>query len=349
MIDRSRLRLALLRRRAAGMVEYGALAALIAVAALGAVLMLGQRITDMLERAADVFTSPVFAWSGGGTFTLTSPTGNPSVVDRTFILTNIGSVAGTPEVPTVSGSGPGYVFSLVAHDCNRVLAAGETCSATVRATYTDTVAAATGTLGGPATVALAGSAAGCLAGNQVFTTLGTFTRPPFFQDCTVRILAVGGGGGGGSGHANVGYAGGGGGSGRVARYEGPASALPVGPIAVTVGTGGAGGISPWTSSQQFTTSDNLPIPGPAPSWNGPWNGQNGGASTFGSLLTAAGGSGGTERLVLVARRRTAAVPQNRRSRWRRPLLLRFWLWDRRQCWRRRRHERRQQRRQHACL
>jgi Flp pilus assembly pilin Flp len=160
MIDRSRLRLALLRRRAAGMVEYGALAALIAVAALGAVLMLGQRITDMLERAADVLTSPVFAWSGGGTFTLTSPTGNPSVVDRTFILTNIGSVAGTPEVPTVSGSGPGYVFSLVAHDCNRVLAAGETCSATVRATYTANVAAATGTLGGSATLGLTGSASG---------------------------------------------------------------------------------------------------------------------------------------------------------------------------------------------
>jgi Flp pilus assembly pilin Flp len=281
MIDRSRLRLALLRRRAAGMVEYGALAALIAVAALGAVLMLGQRITDMLGRAADVLTSPVFAWSGGGTFTLTSPTGNPSVVDRTFTLTNIGSVAGTPEVPTVSGSGPGYVFSLVAHDCNRVLAVGETCSATVRATYTDNVAAATGTLDGPATVALAGSAAGCLAGNQVFTTSGTFTRPPFFQDCTVRILAVGGGGGGGIGQGGRGIAGGGGASGRVSQTQVPASTLPVGPISVTVGMGGAGGIIP----EELKS-------GAATSWNGPWNGQHGGASSFGDLLTAAGGAGG---------------------------------------------------------
>jgi Flp pilus assembly pilin Flp len=159
MIDLSRLRLALLRRRAAGMVEYGALAALIAVAALGTVMMAGTRIGNLIERAADG-VSPSFVWSGGGTFTVTSPTDNPTVVDRTFILTNTGPFAGTPEVPTVSGSGPGYVFSLVAHDCNRVLAAGETCSATVRAIYTANVAAATGTLGGPAALALTGSASG---------------------------------------------------------------------------------------------------------------------------------------------------------------------------------------------
>jgi hypothetical protein len=78
---------------------------------------------------------------GGGTFTLTSPTGNPATVEHAFILTN----TGTPAAPTVSGSGPGCVFSLAAHDCNRVLAAGETCFATVRATYTTNVAAATGT------------------------------------------------------------------------------------------------------------------------------------------------------------------------------------------------------------
>jgi hypothetical protein len=104
--------------------------------------------------------APAFAWSGGGAFTLTSPTGNPAVVDRTFILTNTGTLAGTPAVPTVSGSGPGYSFSLVSHNCTGVLAVGATCSATVRAIYTNNVAAATGTLGGPATLALTGSASG---------------------------------------------------------------------------------------------------------------------------------------------------------------------------------------------
>jgi Flp pilus assembly pilin Flp len=50
----SRLRLPLLRRRAAGMVEYGALAALIAVAAFGAVMLLGQSTGDLTERTNDI-------------------------------------------------------------------------------------------------------------------------------------------------------------------------------------------------------------------------------------------------------------------------------------------------------
>jgi hypothetical protein len=112
-----------------------------------------------LTGSASGFAS-AFAWSGDGTFTLTSPTGNPAVVERTFILTNIGTFAGTPAVPTVSGSGPGYAFSLISHNCTGVLAVGGTCSATVHATYTDNVAAATGTLGGPATLDLTGSASG---------------------------------------------------------------------------------------------------------------------------------------------------------------------------------------------
>jgi Flp pilus assembly pilin Flp len=57
MIDLSRLRFALLRRRAAGMVEYGALAALIAVAAIGTVMMAGTRIGNLIERATDGVSS----------------------------------------------------------------------------------------------------------------------------------------------------------------------------------------------------------------------------------------------------------------------------------------------------
>jgi hypothetical protein len=118
-----------------------------------------QPVEVVLAGAATGF-APAFAWSGDGTFTLTSPTGNPAVVERTFILTNTGTLAGTPAVQTVSGSGPGYAFSLVSYTCTSVLPIGGTCSATVQTTYTDNVAASTGTLGGPATLVLTGSASG---------------------------------------------------------------------------------------------------------------------------------------------------------------------------------------------
>jgi Flp pilus assembly pilin Flp len=123
-----------------------------------------QPVEVVLTGSATGF-APAFAWSGGGAFTLTAPSSNPATVDQTFTLTNTGTLAGTPAVPTVSGGGPGYnfFFSLASHDCTGVLAVGGTCSATVRATYTDNVAAATGTLGGPATLALTGSASGFAA------------------------------------------------------------------------------------------------------------------------------------------------------------------------------------------
>jgi Flp pilus assembly pilin Flp len=123
---------------------------------------LGGSANLVLTGSASGFT-PAFTWSGGGAFTLTGPMGNPGIVERTFTLTNTGTLAGVPTLPTVSGSGSGYAFSLVSHDCAGVLSVDGTCSATVRATYTDNVAAATGTLGGPAPQALTGSASGFAA------------------------------------------------------------------------------------------------------------------------------------------------------------------------------------------
>ena len=104
--------------------------------------------------------APVFVWSGASTFTVSSPTQTPALVERTFTLTNTGTLAGTPAVPTVSGSGAGFAYSLVSHTCSTSLAVGDTCQAIVRATFTNNVASASGTLGGPSTQALTGSASG---------------------------------------------------------------------------------------------------------------------------------------------------------------------------------------------
>lgn len=92
---------------------------------------------------------------------------------------------------------------------------------------------------------------------QIFATSGVFTPPSGVT--TVRVLVIGGGGGGGGGHQ------GGGGSGFVESGTFDVS----GPITITVGSGGAGALG--TSS------------------NGNPSGINGTASSFGSLLSAAGG------------------------------------------------------------
>jgi len=105
-----------------------------------------------------------WSWSGGGTFILAMPSANPDTVDQTFTLTNTGTLAGVPAAPSVSGAGTGYAFSLLSTTCGPSLAIGDTCTATVRATYTGNVASATGTLAsGTASRALTGSASGFAA------------------------------------------------------------------------------------------------------------------------------------------------------------------------------------------
>lgn len=104
-------------------------------------------------------------------------------------------------------------------------------------------------------------------GQQIFTANGTFTVPAGVSRVFVSLC---GGGGGGSGGVLVSssdlYAGGGGGGGQC-YLRSSISVVPGQVIAVTVGSGGAGG-------------------------SGRGNGVAGGVSSFGALLAASGGGGG---------------------------------------------------------
>ena len=108
--------------------------------------------------------APTFAWTGDGTFFLDGSIATPATAQRTFTLTNTGTLTGVPVAPNVSGAGAGYAFSLLSHNCGVSLSVGATCTATVRATYTNNVASATETLAsGTASQALTGSASGFAA------------------------------------------------------------------------------------------------------------------------------------------------------------------------------------------
>lgn len=82
-----------------------------------------------------------------------------------------------------------------------------------------------------------------LNNDQTFTSPGTWTKPAGVD--YVEVICVGGGGGGGGGlwrPASAGFRGGGGGGGAVVRGWVPVT----GPVAVTVGSGGTGGVSTYT-------------------------------------------------------------------------------------------------------
>lgn len=95
---------------------------------------------------------------------------------------------------------------------------------------------------------------------QVFTAPGTWTNPGSVT--RVRVTVVGGGGGGGGGPGTTSGGDGGGGGIAIASFS-----IPTSPVAITVGSGGAGGY-------------------PAGS------GVSGGSSSFGPYVSATGGAGG---------------------------------------------------------
>lgn len=110
---------------------------------------------------------------------------------------------------------------------------------------------------------------------QIFTSSGTYTKPP---SCSViTSIGVGGGGGGGGGRKGASLSsrsGGGGGAGGGWAIEVIAASLASTTESVTVGAGGAGGAG-------ATSNDSNGSAGSA-----------GTSSTFGSLMRAAGGAAG---------------------------------------------------------
>jgi Flp pilus assembly pilin Flp len=167
MIDLSRLRLVLLRRRAAGMVEYGALLGLIAAASLGAVLMLGQRINNLIERATDGVSASfsasawVFDAAPNETFVISSPTSNPASTSRTFTLRNVGTFSGAVPARSISSPNAGD-YAITGGTCeSQILAPNETCTVVVTFTATGNVSDRTAILAaGGAARDLTGSASG---------------------------------------------------------------------------------------------------------------------------------------------------------------------------------------------
>jgi hypothetical protein len=113
-----------------------------------------------------------------------------------------------------------------------------------------------------------GEFAGTVLNNQEFTSNGTFTVPTGFIGFLFVTLVGGGGGGGGGGTGTThGGGGGGGGGGFCWRVPVWVNKSETTSVAVTIGTGGAGGATQVIGSQ-------------------------GNNSTFGSYLTAYGGGGG---------------------------------------------------------
>lgn len=105
--------------------------------------------------------SPVWAWSGGGPFVLSMPTGYPSIVAQIFTLTNVGNAAGVPPTPAVFGGDTLYDIALASTTCGPSLAPGDTCTANVELVFRGNVPAVSGMLtAGTASVALSGRASG---------------------------------------------------------------------------------------------------------------------------------------------------------------------------------------------
>lgn len=119
------------------------------------------------------------------------------------------------------------------------------------------------------------SAGGAAPVVTIYTSPATWTKPATLKAVKVTIASGGGGGGGGRSASTPFSAtpgGGGGGGSGFGYFQSPA--IP-GPVAVTVGTGGAGGV--------------VPAPGPVTYYAG----SAGTTSSFGTLISATGGGGGT--------------------------------------------------------
>lgn len=111
---------------------------------------------------------------------------------------------------------------------------------------------------------------------SVFTTSGTWVKPPNTMFVEVFLLAAGGGGGSGRASGTAGQGGRGGGGGGLSTFGFLPDALPA-TVAVTVDPGGASG--PAAIASGGSTANGLA-------------GGDGGITSFGAFLGSLGGSGG---------------------------------------------------------
>lgn len=119
---------------------------------------------------------------------------------------------------------------------------------------------------------------------QDFITSGTFTPPAGVTWVTILMIGGGGGGGGGCGLSATPIAGGGGGSG----FPFYGDVAVVGPVTVTIGAGGAGGVVYTDGSDGASTSFGMiSTPGGSKGYTGVGDG-HGGSGGAG----ASGGGGG---------------------------------------------------------
>lgn len=162
---------------------------------------------------------------------------------------------------------------------------------TVKVTTTATVSSSTSlTLQSLLVASSTPAAGGAFVVSQAFTSSGTWTAPTGVT--SVNVFAVGGGGGGGGGYievtsalsttSNSGAAGSGGGGGGAALYVLNVPITSGSAYSIGIGTAGSGGTA-ITANISTTTTDVQ---------TGGSLGGNGGATTFGALVSATGGTGG---------------------------------------------------------
>lgn len=270
---------------------------------------LGEVSAQLVMQASNAPVHPLSGAIGGfvafwafdaepsGAFSISNPPASPATQTRTFVLRNVGTLAGTVPSRTLSGANAAD-FSVSGGTCaSQTLEPQATCTVEVTFTATADVAGRTATLAaGGASKALSGSAVGvpaaCTPGSAVLSTVGvgTFARPAGTADCAFRVVLVGAGGGGFRGDGS-GFAGSGGGSGEIVRLSFAPGQMPA-TVAYSIGAG-APGRTACGGSSTTTPRGGSTVFGTATALGGTSAGVSGCAPFFGAFAGTGGSSGGS--------------------------------------------------------